>query len=150
MSPVVIAVGVAMDPACGIAKAEFPAAFIIAVVRAELCTVECGKQPAAASLASDCRQRVLRRCRPGRGILCWIGHARAGATIRITDEHTAKLVDRNVIKVEQVAARIAAAAIPDAATLHRVRRSCIRSRPGPAAVISEGHVKMPDAEEIPG
>jgi hypothetical protein len=43
VSPVVIAVGVAMDPACGIAKAEFPAAFIVAVVRAELRPVKSGK-----------------------------------------------------------------------------------------------------------
>jgi hypothetical protein len=32
-----------MDPACGIAKAEFPAAFIIAVVRAELRPIKSGK-----------------------------------------------------------------------------------------------------------
>ena len=109
-----------MDTACGIAEAEFSAAFVVTAAGAELCAVESSKQPAAASLAGYGCQRVLCRYRTGRGVLRWIGHTRAGASIGIADEHAAKLVDRNVIKVEQVAARIAAAAIPDAAALHRV------------------------------
>jgi hypothetical protein len=43
VSPVVIAVGITMDPTCGIAKAEFPAAFIIAAMGAELRPVKSGK-----------------------------------------------------------------------------------------------------------
>lgn len=43
VSSVVIAVRIAMDPACGITEAEFPAAFIIAVVGAELRPVKSGK-----------------------------------------------------------------------------------------------------------
>src|SRR5579859_391522 len=109
-----------MDPACSITEAEFPAAFIIAAAGAELRAVKSGKQPSAAGLAGYGRERVLRRCRAGRGVLSWIGYARAGAAIGIADQHAAKLVDRNIVKVEQVAARIAAAAVPDAAPLHRV------------------------------
>jgi len=109
-----------MDPACSIAEAEFSAALIIAVARAELRAVESGKQAAAAGLAGYCRERVLRRRGAGCGVLAWIGYARPGAAIGIANQHTAEFVDRDVVKVEQVAARIAAAAIPDTATLHRV------------------------------
>jgi ethanolamine utilization protein EutA (predicted chaperonin) len=69
VSPVVIAIRIAMDPACSITKAEFPAAFIIAVAGAELRAVESGKQSAAAGLAGNRRQRVLRRYRSGGGVL---------------------------------------------------------------------------------
>ena len=109
-----------MDPACSITEAEFPATFIIAAARAELRAVKSGKQAAATGLAGYSCQRILRGYGPCCGVLGWIGHARAGATIGIANQHAAKLVDRDVIKVEQVAARIAAAAIPDAATLHWV------------------------------
>ena len=109
-----------MDPACSITEAEFPAAFIIAVAGAKLRAVESGKEAAATGLAGNSSQRVLRGYGACCGVLSWIGHARASATIGIANQHAAKLVDRDVIKVEQVAARIAAAAIPDAATLHWV------------------------------
>ena len=109
-----------MDPACGIAEAEFSAAFIIAAASAELRAIKSGKQASAAGLAGYSCQRVLRRCGAGRGVLAWISYARAGAAIGIANQHASKFVDRNVIKVEQVAARIAAAAIPDAAPLHWV------------------------------
>jgi hypothetical protein len=109
-----------MDPACGITEAEFPATLIIAAASAELRAVESGKQAAPAGLAGYSCQRVLRGYRACCGVLAWIGYARAGAAIGIAHQHAAKLVDRDVIKVEQVAARIAAAAIPDAAALHRV------------------------------
>jgi len=68
-----------MDPACGIAEAEFSAAFIIAAASAELRAIKSGKQASAAGLAGYSCQGVLRRCRAGRGVLRWIGHARAGA-----------------------------------------------------------------------
>jgi hypothetical protein len=117
---IIVAIGSTMNPACGIAEAEFAAAFVITAASAELSAIESSKQPATASLARDGSQRVLCRYRSGRGILRRIGYAGSGATIGIANQHATDHIHGDVIKVEQIAARIASAAVPDTAALHRV------------------------------
>jgi hypothetical protein len=66
---IVVAVWAAVDAACGIAKAELAAAFVITVAGTELCAIESREQSATAGLPRDCRQRVLRCYGASRGVL---------------------------------------------------------------------------------
>src|SRR5207248_3214992 len=81
-------------------------------------------------------------------ILRLIRYAGAGTAIGITDQHPPELINSNVIEVEQVAAGIAPALVPDATTLHRVCRSGVGSGPGSAAVVSERDQQVPNTGEI--
>src|SRR5207237_5384365 len=72
---------------------------------------------------------------------------RARAAVGIADQHAADLVDGDVVEVEQVTAGIAAAAIPDAAALHWIRRCDVRSHPRLAGVVGRRDVEVPDAVE---
>src|SRR5207237_6565181 len=51
-------------------------------------------------------------------------------------------------EVEQVAALVRAAAVPDAAALHGVGGRCVDSRPGLAGVVGGRDVQVPDAAEV--
>src|SRR4029077_10549309 len=70
--------------------------------------------------------------------------------VRIADQNAASGVDCDVVEIEQIAARIAAAAIPDAAALDGIGGSSVDGRPGAAGIISKRNVEMPDAEEFGG
>src|SRR5436190_21793276 len=90
---------IALDSRGGVAVAECAASLDVAGARAELRTVERLEQPAAANLARDRGQRVLRARRTRRGILGRVCDARAGAAVGIADEHAAGPVDSDVVEV---------------------------------------------------
>src|SRR5436309_2722895 len=121
MLSIVVAVRPSAYTGRGISEAEFAASFIITAVRSELRTVKRGEQATTTGLASNRRERVLGRCRTGRGVLCTVGYAGPGAAVGITHQNSSSLIDRDVIEIEQIAAWIAAALVPDAPTLYRVR-----------------------------
>jgi hypothetical protein len=66
---IIVAVGPTMNAACGIAEAEFAAAFVITVAGAELRAIESSKQSATTRLARDGCKRILGRYRSGRRVL---------------------------------------------------------------------------------
>src|SRR5438552_17050176 len=73
------------------------------------------------------------------------------ATITVTVEDTAVVVDRDLIKIEQVAILMAATCLPDSAhVLHRIVRGSIDSSPGNTAVVGRGDVCVPFARETVG
>src|SRR5206468_713838 len=131
-----------------IAVAQRPASLEVARAGAELRAVERLEQPAAADLARDRGERILRAGGTRRRILSRIGDAGAGAAVGVANENAPGPVDSNVVEVEQIAARIAAALIPDAAALHRIGRRRIGGRPALSAVIGERDIQVPDAEEF--
>src|SRR3984893_10233322 len=147
---VAIAVLIAGDSGRGIAIAELAAAFVVAGVGAELCAVQGFEETAAADLASDGSERVLCGGRAGRGVLRGTRDAGAGAAVGVANEDAAGFVYRDVVKVEQIAARIAAAAVPDAAALDGIGGRGVDGGPNAAGVIGQGNVEMPDAEEVRG
>jgi hypothetical protein len=118
--PIVVAIRAAVDAACGIAKAQFAASFVVSAARAELRTVKRGKESAAAGLPCNGSECVLRGGWSSTGVLRWISYAGSCAAIRKANQHAAELIDGDVVKVEQVAAWITAALVPDAAALHWV------------------------------
>src|SRR5215471_11160402 len=119
MLPADVAVRVAANSTGGIAKTQFAVAFVVTAVGPKLSTIQRSEQPAPANLTGNGGQRILCRCRALRGILGRIGHATAGAAIGIAHENPPKLVDGDVVEVEQIAAWVAAPLVPDAAALHR-------------------------------
>src|ERR1700676_2234129 len=141
---------IASDTGSGIAVTLLPSADVVARFGAKLCAIERAEEAAAADLASDRGERVLGRRRSGAGVLRRIRHAASGATVRVSHQHSAGLVHRNVIEVQQIAARIAAATIPDATALHRIGRRSIHGRPGAAGIVGKGDVQMPDPEKVGG
>src|SRR5215467_3541897 len=143
MLPVVIAIGIAGDPVRRIAEAQLATAPGVAAARAELRAIKSGKQAAPSALPGNGCESVLSCSRTVGGILRWIGYAAASAAIGISHEHAPELIYRNVVKVEQVAAGIAAPLVPYTASLHRVGRSCVGGGPGAAAIVGEGYVEMP-------
>src|SRR5258708_1832390 len=104
-----IAVRTAADTACRIAIAKLAATLVVAAPSAELRAVEDGEQSLAAHLPRDRGQRILRTGWTGRGILCGIVHTRAGAAIGLTHQHAPNLAHGDVVEVEQVSTRVAAA-----------------------------------------
>src|SRR5439155_21892226 len=121
---------------------------VVAVARAELRAVKGCKQATATHLPRDGSQRILRGGRTVGCILRLIRYAGAGTAIGITDQHPPELINRNVVEVEQVAAGIAPALVPDAATLYRVCGSGVGSGPGSAAIVSKGDQRVPNTGEI--
>jgi hypothetical protein len=69
------------------------------------------------------------------------------AAVGVGDEHATLRVDRGVVEVEQVAARVRAAAVPDATALDGVAGRRVDRGPGLAAVVRRGDVEVPDAPE---
>src|SRR5262249_46784007 len=131
----------------GIPEAELTVAFNIPAARSELCAVERRKQPTSAHLTGNRRQRILSARRTRRGVLRRVGNATAGAAVGVAHQHAPEFVHRDVVEIEQIAARIAPALVPDAATLHCVGGSCVNGRPGSARIVSERHIEVPDALE---
>jgi hypothetical protein len=74
-----------VDSICGIAVAEFAAAFVIAAASAKLRAIERGEQSATTGLARDRGQSVLCADRAGGGVLCAVSNAGSGASIRIAN-----------------------------------------------------------------
>src|SRR5437879_3555117 len=73
------------------------------------------------------------------------------ATITITIEDTALVVDRDLIKIEQVAILMAATSLPDRAhVLNRIVRGSIDSSPSNTAVVGRGDVCVPFAGKTVG
>src|SRR5207302_8785567 len=130
-----LAVRVAADSLGGVAMAQLAAAFVVAVVSSELRAVEGCKQAAAAHLPGDGGERILRTGRTMRSVLRRIGRAGASAAISVAHQHAPDPIDGDVVEVEQVAARIGAALVPDAAALDRVRRRRVDGGPGATAVV---------------
>src|SRR5947208_13356224 len=87
---VVIAIGIASDAACSIAKAQLAATFIVSRLGPELGAIERLVQAATASLARNGGQGILSAGWTGRSILCSVGHATAGTAIGITHQDPAK------------------------------------------------------------
>src|SRR3954464_630246 len=132
----------------GVAIAQRAASLVVSGARAELRSVERREEASSTNLPRNGRQRVLRGSWTGRCVLRRIGDARPGAAIGVADEYAARAVNRDVVEVEQIAAWIVSAAVPDAAALNRIVRRCIRGRPGLPAVIRERDVEMPGADEV--
>src|SRR5258708_4446837 len=126
------AAGISFHAARRIAVTELPAPLLVAGARAELGAVEGGEETSPAGLARDRGQRVLRRRRTGRRILRRITDTGAGAAVRVADQHAAGPVDGDVVEVEQVPARIAAAPVP-VAQVDRVVRAGRHGRVTPRA-----------------
>ena len=143
-----IAVRVAPDSARGIAEAEFPATFVVAGLGAELRAVKGSKEATAAHLTGDGCQGILRASGAGRGILRRVVHARAGAAVGVAHQHASKFIHGDVHEIEQIAAGIAASAVPDAAALNRVGHGGVHGGPGAAGVIGEGDVEVPNSGEV--
>src|SRR6266404_5619428 len=147
---VAIAVRVAGDSRGGVAIAELAAANVVAGVGAGLRAVENFEETASANLARDGGEGVLRGGGAGCGVLRGVGDAGAGTAVGVANEDAAGFVHRDVVEVEQIAARIAAAAVPDATALHGIGGRGVDGGPNAAGVIGEGDVEMPDAEEVGG
>src|SRR5258708_8729115 len=145
-----IAVRVAGDSRGGVAIAELAAANVVAGVGAELRAVENFEETASANLARDGGEGVLRGGGAGCGVLRGVGDAGAGTAVGVANEDAAGFVHRDVVEVEQIAARIAAAAVPYAATLHGIGGRGVDSGPNAAGVVGEGDVEMPEGEEVGG
>ena len=80
--------------------------------------------------------------------ICAPGFASVDTTIGIGEQHLAVLIDRRVVKVEQVATRIVPAFIPDAGfALHWAARS-VDERPGLPAVVGVCDIAVPSAFEV--
>src|SRR6266850_659269 len=146
--PVFIAVLIAFDAARGIPVAKRAAAFIVAVLGPELCAVEGSEQSSATHLPRDRGQRILRSRRPSGSVLRGIVHACPGAAVGVAHQYAPKFVHRDVVEIEQVSARVTAALVPNAATLHEVGWCRVRGRPCTATVVGERDVQMPDAGKI--
>src|SRR6267378_1559526 len=110
--------------------------------------IQCFEQAAAADLTGDCRQCVLCSCRARGGVLRGVSDARTGAAVCIANQDATGFIYRDVVKVEQIAARIAAATVPNATALHRVRRRSVDGGPSPPGVVRKGYVQVPDTEEV--
>src|SRR6267143_265060 len=108
-----VAVLVTAETTRGITVAQAAAANDVGGPGSELSAVQDGKQSSATHLPRDCGQRILRAGRASGGVLRGIVHARAGAAIGVAHQYPPKLVHRNVIEVEQVPARVAAALVPN-------------------------------------
>src|SRR5260221_14397831 len=147
---VAIAVLIAGDSGGGVAIAELAAANVVAGVGAELRAVENFEETASANLARDGGEGVLRGGGAGCGVLRGVGDAGAGTAVGVANEDAAGFVHRDVVEVEQIAARIAAAAVPYAATLHGIGGRGVNSGPNAAGVVGEGDAEMPDAGEVGG
>src|SRR2546423_5907736 len=93
--------------------------------------------------------RLLRDCRFGAIGVCPSGFASVDATIGETKQNVSLLVHRNIVKVEQVATRIVAAAIPNAGVaLHWSIRSRQRSGPCRATIVGVGDPTVPGPFEV--
>src|SRR5258708_1661232 len=150
MAAVIVAIRITAHSIRGITEAKFPSALVITAFGAELCTVKSSKQAAASGLASDGSQSVLCRGWTPGCVLCCICNTGSGAAIGVTHQHATEFIYGNIVKVEQVAAGIAAALVPYTTTLHRIRRRGISRGPGAATVVGNGHIEMPYAGEIGG
>src|ERR1700730_13901105 len=115
---VAIAVLVAADSGRRVTVAELATAYIVAGVGAELRAIQGFEETAAANLAGNGGKGVLSGGGSSGRILRGIGNARTGAAISVANEDAAGFVHGDVVDVEQIAARIAAAAIPDATALY--------------------------------
>src|SRR3989442_11403759 len=135
-----IAIRTAADTTCGITEAQRAAAFDVAGLSPELRAVQGRKQSSAAHLPRYRGKRILRASRARGGVLRGVGHARTRAAIGVAHQHAPKLVNRDVIKIEQVPAGIAAALIPNAAALHGVGRGRIPGGPSPATVVRDSAI----------
>ncbi len=144
----VVAVGIAAHASGGIAVALLASTNVVAGAGAELRAVEGFEETTAPDLARNGSESILCCGGTGGGVLRGVGDAGTGAAIRIANQNAACIIDRDVVEIEKIAARIAAAAIPDAAALHRIRRRCIDRRPGSTGVISEGDIEVPYAEKV--
>src|SRR5438132_13674831 len=110
---VVVAVRVAAHSAGGVALTELAAALVVAVVAAELRAVEGGEEPAPAHLARDGGERILRGSRARGSALCGIVHTGTGAAVGVSDQPAPDPLDGDLVEVEQVAALVGAASVPD-------------------------------------
>src|SRR5207245_3806479 len=94
-----LAVRVAADSLGGVAMAQLAATFVVTVVPAELRAVEDCKQAAAAHLARDSGERILRAGRTLSGVLRAVVYAVAGAAVGVADQHAPDTVDGDVVDV---------------------------------------------------
>src|SRR5437868_6017337 len=143
-----VAVRAAGDSSSWVAVAELATANVVTRIGAKLGAIQCFEQAAAADLTGDCRQRVLCSCRARSGILRGVSDARTGAAVCIAHQDAAGFIYRDVVEVEQIAARIAAATVPNATALHRVRRRSVDGGPSPPGVVRERYVQVPDTEQV--
>src|SRR5207248_9711465 len=84
------------------------------------------------------------------GIRVWSAlNTRTHASVFVTDQHAAFLVDRSVKEVEQVSRHRAAleSASANAVALHRTPRCRVNGRPGLAAVEGRRNVEIPGPGE---
>src|SRR6202048_696117 len=142
---VAIAVLVAGDSGGRVTVAELAAAYVVTGVGAELRAIQGFEETAAANLAGNGRKGVLSGGGSSGRILRGIGDARTGAAVSVANEDAAGLVHRDVVEVEQIPARIAAPAVPDATALYGIGRRGVDGGPSAAGVVGECDVKMPDA-----
>src|SRR5712692_6616 len=126
-----ITVLVAADTACRVTITKLAAPFDVAGLGAELRAVEGCKQAASSHLPRDRGQRILRTGGAGGGVLRGIVHARACAAIGVAHHYAPRLVHSDVVEVQQVAARVAPALVPNAAALHGVGWCRVGGGPGP-------------------
>src|SRR5512140_1124718 len=126
MPVVFITVLVAADTACRIAITKLAATYVVAALGPELRPVEGGKQSSAAHLPRDRGQCVLRTGWTSGGVLRGVIHARARAAVGVAHQYAPNFVHGDVVEVEQVATRVAAALVPNAAALHGVGRCRVR------------------------
>src|SRR5439155_16901317 len=79
---------------------------------------------------------------------CATDTPRGDATITVAEEHTAFVIDRDFIKVEQVAIGLAAALLPDAGmVLHRIVWGSIDCHPGLTLIVGGRDKSIPLARE---
>src|SRR5256885_9084940 len=145
-----IAAGTAGNAAGSIALAELGAAFDLTGFGAELRVIKSRTQAAPSDLTSNRGEGVLSaRGTIGR-ILRRIGDAASGAAVGIADQDASNFVHGYIVEVQQVTARIAAALVPDAPTLHGIRGGSVGCGPSVATVVGDGDVEMPDAAGVRG
>src|SRR5882762_1808032 len=78
----------------------------------------------------------------------WIANAVVDAAVIVSEQHAAFAIHRDFVEIEQVAVRVTAAALPDAAqSLDRVVRRGVDYAPVIAAVIGRGDVEIPETRK---
>src|SRR2546423_9259565 len=132
MQAIRIACWPAGNAAGSIALAELGAAFDRPGFGAELRVIKSRKQAAPSDLTSDGGEGILSARGTIGSILRRIGDAAGGAAVGIADEDASNFVHGYIVEVQQVAARIAAALVPDASTLHGIRGGSVGRGPSVA------------------
>src|SRR5260370_30724439 len=78
----------------------------------------------------------------------WIPNAVVDAAVIVPKQHAAFAIHRDFVEIEQVAVRVTAASLPNAAeSLNRIVRRGVDDTPVIAAIVGCGNVEIPKARE---